>query len=299
MKTLKLNNSIEMPAMGLGVFQSKPEETSFAVKTALENGYRLIDTAAAYFNEKQVGMGIRESGVKRSDIFLTTKMWISDYSTEDGLKGFEASLRRLGTDYLDLYLLHQPMPAMFDKTIAAYKVAENLLKEGRVKAIGVCNFSEQHLTNLMKETEIIPALNQVELNPFFIQNDLRNFHQKYGITTQAWSPIGGINIYWNQDPANTKNVLKHPTILKIAEKYSKTPAQVILRWHLENNISAIPKSVKAERIKENFNVFNFSLTNEDILEINKLDTGVRSGPNPETLDTTTYTKKVDNSVDAD
>lgn len=299
MKTLKLNNGVEMPALGLGVFQSKPEETSSAVKTALENGYRLIDTAAAYFNEKEVGAGMRESEVQRSDIFLTTKLWISDYSSEDALKGFEASLRRLGTDYLDLYLLHQPMPRMFDKTLSAYKVAERLLKEGRVKAIGVCNFSEQHLTNLMKETEVIPALNQVELNPFFIQKELRNFHEKYGIATQAWSPIGGINVYWNQDPENSKNVLKHPTILKIADKYSRTPAQIILRWHLENNISAIPKSVKNERIKENFDVFNFSLSLEDVSEINKLDTGVRSGPNPEMLDTTTYTKKVDNNISAD
>lgn len=299
MKTLTLNNGIAMPALGLGVYQSSPSETIFAVRTAIESGYRLIDTAAAYFNEKQVGEGIRQSGFKRSDVFVTTKLWISDYGTEATLKAFEASLRRLGTDYVDMYLLHQPMPAEFEKTVAAYNVAEKLLQEGRVRVIGVCNFGVQHIQNLIDRTDIVPMVNQVELNPFFIQEELRNVHSKLGIVSQAWSPLGGVNVYWEKDPSKVKFVLQHPIILNLAKKYNRTPAQVVLRWHLDQGISAIPKSVHAERIRENFNVFDFSLTNEELKLIDTIDTGKRAGPDPEIMDTIHVDKRVDNSIEAD
>lgn len=288
-----------MPALGLGVYQSSPAETTFAVRTAIETGYRLVDTAAAYFNEKQVGEGIRQSGIKRSEIFVTTKLWISDYGTKETLTAFDASLRRLGTDYVDMYLLHQPMPGEFDKTVAAYKTAERLLKEGRARAIGVCNFSITHINNLIERTGVVPAVNQVELNPFFIQRELRKEHARLGIISQAWSPLGGVNVYWQKDPSKAKHVMEEPIIIKLADKYGRTPSQIILRWHLDHGNSAIPKSVHAERIRENFNVFDFTLTKDELKLIDTIDTGMRAGPDPEVLDTIHVDKKVDNSIEAD
>lgn len=296
---LKLNNGIMMPALGLGVFQSPPKETSDAVATALQTGYRLIDTAASYMNEKNVGKGLKRAGINRSEVFIVTKLWISDYGREETKKAFEASLRRLGTDYIDLYLMHQPMPTEFDKTIAAYQTMETFLKEGRAKAIGVSNFSSAHLEKLMAKTSVVPAVNQIELHPFFIQKDLRSTHKKLGIVTQSWSPIGGINVYRPKDPNAVLNAIKHPTVLALAEKYNKTGAQIVLRWQLDHGNCAIPKSVYAERIKENFDVFDFKLSPEEIAEIDQLDTGVRGGPNPETLDTKTFPFKIDNSPEAD
>ena len=186
---VKLNNGVEIPALGLGVFQSSPEDTLGAVEAALKEGYRLIDTAAAYGNEQQVGEGIARSGVDRSEVFVTTKLWISDYGYDEALRAFDASLRRLGLDYLDLYLLHQPVPTDFDGTVAAYRAAEKLLAEGRVRAIGVSNQSEKHLTDLMARTEVVPAVNQVEIHPYFNQPALRAFHADHGILTQALSLI--------------------------------------------------------------------------------------------------------------
>lgn len=296
---MKLNNNVEMPSLGLGVFQSPPKETIEAVKTALQTGYRLIDTAASYMNEKQVGIGLQESGVKREDVFIVTKLWISDYGAEEAKVAFDASLRRLGTDYVDLYLMHQPMPTEFNRTIAAYKTMESFLKEGRARAIGVSNFSPTHLENLMRETSIVPAVNQVELHPFFIQKELRAVHKKLGIATQSWSPIGGIHRYRPSDPNAVLNALSHPAVLAIAEKYNKTPAQVVLRWQIDHGNCAIPKSVHANRIKENFGVFDFKLSEEELGKIDQLDAGVRGGPNPETLDTKTFSFKVDNSPEAD
>ncbi len=296
---LKLNNDVYMPTLGLGVFQSPPKETREAVSAALKAGYRLIDTAASYMNEMQVGQGIKDSGVKRSDIFIVTKLWISDYGTEEAKTAFEASLRRLGTDHVDLYLMHQPMPTEFNRTIAAYKTMETFLKDKRAHAIGVSNFSPEHLKNLMSQTSVIPAVNQVELHPFFIQKELREVHRKLGIVTQSWSPIGGIQVYRPKDPSAVLNPLKHPTVLAIAEKYKKTPAQVVLRWQIDHGNCAIPKSVHAERIKENFGVFDFQLTADEVAQIDKLDTGVRGGPNPETLDTKTFPFKIDNRPEAD
>ena len=289
-----LNNGVEMPILGLGVFQSPPEETTAAVETAIADGYRLVDTAAAYDNEREVGEAIRRSEVDRGELFVTTKLWFSDYGYEEALVGFEGCLRRLGLEYLDLFLLHQPVPTDFDATVSAYKAMETVLSEGRVRAIGVSNFGEHHLDNLMQRTEVVPAVNQVELHPFFTQQPLRSFHAEHGITTEAWSPLGGIHRYRPADPDAVLNALEHPAVTSLAEKHGKTPAQVVLRWHIEHGVVAIPKSVKADRIEENFDVFDFELAAEEVASIDALDTGVRAGPDPELLNMTTYPKKVNN-----
>jgi len=289
--SIKLNSGVEMPALGLGVFQSPPEQTLGAVETALRSGYRLIDTAAAYSNEQQVGEGIRRSGLERSEVFVTTKLWISDYGYDRALHGFERSLRALGLDYVDLYLLHQPVPTEFDGTVDAYRAAEKLLADKRVRAIGVSNFSAKHIADLMQTATVIPAVNQVEVHPFFAQPELRAEHRRRGIVTQAWSPIGGINRY--RPGAPTGDPFSNPTIRALAETYRKTPAQVILRWHLEHGVSPIPKSVKAERIAGNIDVFDFTLTRDEVAAIDALDNGVRSGPDPETLSLKTFNKVIE------
>jgi diketogulonate reductase-like aldo/keto reductase len=291
---LTLNTDIAIPATGLGVFQSPPEETVTAVETALRDGYRLIDTAAAYDNEREVGEGIRRSGVPRDEIFVTTKLWISDYGYDPAKVGFEASLRRLGLDHVDLYLLHQPVPAHFEDTIGAYKAAETFLADGRARAIGVSNFSAEHLRRLIDRTDVVPAVNQVELHPYFTQPALREVHTELGIVTQAWSPLGGVLVYV-PGADESRGPLTDPVITDLAAEYGKTPAQVVLRWHIEHGFCAIPKSVKAHRIAENFDVFDFSLTAEQVAAIDALDKGVRGGPDPELLSPETYPKLVDNS----
>jgi diketogulonate reductase-like aldo/keto reductase len=291
---LTLNNGVTIPALGLGVFQSPPEETLTAVEIALRGGYRLIDTAAAYDNEREVGEGIRRSGVDRDEIFLTTKLWISDYGYDAALVGFDASLRRLGLDHVDLYLLHQPVPTDFEKTIAAYQAAEEVLAEGRARAIGVSNFSADHLRRLIDRTDVVPAVNQVELHPYFTQPALREVHAELGIVTQAWSPLGGVLVYV-PGADETRGPLTHPVITDLAAKYGKTPAQVVLRWHIEHGFCAIPKSVKPHRIAENFDVFDFALEAEEVAAIDALNTGVRGGPDPELLSLETYPFVVDNS----
>jgi diketogulonate reductase-like aldo/keto reductase len=291
---LRLNNDVTIPAIGLGVFQSPPEETTSAVETALRVGYRLIDTAAAYGNEREVAEGIRRSRVAREEVFISTKLWISDYGFAAAKVGFAASLRRLDVDYVDLYLLHQPVPSDFENTIGAYKAAESFLAEGRARAIGVSNFSAEHLHTLIDRTDVVPAVNQVEIHRYFSQPALRAVHADLGILTQAWSPIGGILVYV---PGSDEGhgPLTDPVITALATKYDKTPAQVVLRWHIEHGISAIPKSVKAHRIAENFDVFDFSLTADEVATIDALDKGVRGGPDPEKLDRDTHPKVVDNS----
>jgi diketogulonate reductase-like aldo/keto reductase len=293
--TLELNNGVTMPTLGLGVFQSPPEETVSAVETALRGGYRLIDTAAAYDNERAVGEGIRRSGVDRAEIFLTTKLWISDYGYDTAQVGFEASLRRLEVEYVDLYLLHQPVPTHFEDTLGAYKAAETFLADGRARAIGVSNSSEQHLRELLDRTDVVPAVNQVELHPYFTQSALRHVHEELGIATQCWSPIGGVLVYV-PGTDESRGPLTDPVITEMADKYGKTPAQVVLRWHIEHGYCAIPKSVKPHRIAENFDVFDLSLTAEEVAAIDALDKGVRGGPDPETLSMETYPKVVDNSA---
>jgi len=291
---LRLNNDVTIPAIGLGVFQSPPEETTSAVEAALRDGYRLIDTAAAYGNEREVAEGIRRSGVARDEVFVATKLWISDYGFEAAKVGFAASLRRLDVDYVDLYLLHQPVPSDFENTIGAYQAMESFLAEGRARAIGVSNFSAEHLRTLIDRTDAVPAVNQVEIHPYFSQPALRAVHADLGILTQAWSPIGGILVYVPGSDEG-RGPLTDPVVTALATKYDKTPAQVVLRWHVEHGTSAIPKSVKAHRIAENFGVFDFSLTADEVATIDALDKGVRGGPDPEKLNRDTHPKVVDNS----
>jgi diketogulonate reductase-like aldo/keto reductase len=288
---LKLNNGVEMPALGLGVYQSPPEETVPAVEAALKDGYRLVDTAAAYGNEKEVGEGIRRSGVDRDDIFVTTKLWLDDYGYDSALRAFDTSLAKLGLEYLDLYLLHQPVPLEPEPWVAAYKAAEKLLADGRVRAIGVSNHTPGLLRTLMESTEVVPAVNQVEVHPYFIQRELREAHDRLGIVTQSWSPIGGITRYWHHAPNGGRSALEEPAVADLAAKYGKTAAQVVLRWHIEHGLCAIPKSVKAHRIKENFDVFDFSLTPEEVTAIDALDTGLRSGPDPEHIRLDTFGRR--------
>jgi diketogulonate reductase-like aldo/keto reductase len=276
---LLLNNGVEIPVIGLGVFQTPPDETVAAVTAALQAGYRHIDTAAAYGNEREVGQGIRESGIDRADVFIETKVWISDYGYEETLHAFDKSVGKLRVDTIDLFILHQALPSAFDKTIGAYKALEKLLADGKVRAIGVSNFMPEHLEPLLAQTEVVPAVNQIELHPYFQQKELVAFLKEHGITTQAWSPIGGITSYRDSE----KRSFDEPVILAIGEKYGKSAAQVMLRWHIQNGVQVIPKSTKAERIAENFDVFDFELTAEEVAQIDALDTGVRGGPEPEAI----------------
>jgi diketogulonate reductase-like aldo/keto reductase len=277
---LVLNNDVTMPALGFGVFQSPPEETTAAVETALKVGYRHVDTAAAYGNERQVGDAISRPDLDRDDVFIETKVWVSDYGYDQTLHAFEKAIRKLGVDQLDLLILHQPAPDRFDKTVAAYKALETLLADGKVRSIGVSNFMRHHLDVLLRQTEVVPAVNQIELHPYFAQPDVQKTNAEHGILTQAWSPIGGITFYpgWGED---RKSVLEDPTIGAIAAAHGRTPAQVMLRWQLQHGRSAIPKSTNPGRIAENFDVFDFDLTAEQLADIDALDTGVRNGPDPD------------------
>jgi diketogulonate reductase-like aldo/keto reductase len=289
-----LNNGVAMPALGLGVFLSPPEQTAQAVQCAIADGYRLVDTAAAYNNERQVGEGIRRSGIARSEIFVTTKLWLTDYGYDRALRAFDTSLRKLEFDYVDLYLLHWPVPSSFDATVDAYRAIEKLLGEGRIRAIGVCNFSPKHLENLVERTSVVPAVNQVELHPFFIQREVREADRRLGVVTQSWSPIGGVyNRRPRSAPDGVKSPLEHPTVLELAAKHAKTPAQIVLRWHLEHGLSPIPKSVHSERISENFNVFDFALTTPEITAIDRLDTGMRAGSDPEKVDAASFAIRIE------
>jgi 2,5-diketo-D-gluconate reductase A len=278
--TLGLNNGVEMPALGLGVFQTPPDETIGAVEAALAVGYRHIDTAAAYGNEREVGEAIRRSGVDRSDVFIETKVWISDYGYDETLHAFEKSAAKLGVEQIDLLILHQPLPSEFARTIAAYKALETLLSDGQVRAIGVSNFLPEYLESLLAQVDVVPAVNQIELHPYFAQRNVQAADAEHGILTQAWSPIGGITFYpgWGE---NRKNVMRDPAIAAVAQAHGKTPAQVMLRWHLQQGRSAIPKSTNAARIAENFDVFGFELSAAELAAIDALDTGVRSGPDPD------------------
>jgi diketogulonate reductase-like aldo/keto reductase len=277
---ITLNNSVEMPALGFGVFQTPPEETVASVAEALRVGYRLIDTAASYFNEREVGEGIRASGIDRSEVFIETKFWISDYGYDDALHAFDKSAGKLGVDQIDLLLLHQPLTADFERTIGAYKALEALLADGKVRAIGVSNFMPDVLERLLAETEIVPAVNQVEIHPYFSQPEVQKANAEHGILTQAWSPMGGITSYRGD---STRSTFNDPVIGEIAQAHGKTPAQVMLRWHLQEGRSAIPKSVKPERIAANFDVFDFELSTDELARIDALDTGVRSGPDPDSI----------------
>ena len=287
--SLTLNNGVELPALGFGVFQTPPAETVEAVETALRAGYRHIDTAAAYGNEREVGEGIRRSGVDRSEIFVETKVWISDYGYDATLHAFDKSAGKLGVERLDLLILHQALPSRFDLTLDAYRALEKLLEDGRVRAIGVSNFMVDHLEGLLKNTSVVPAVNQIEVHPYFAQRDVVAADAAHGILSQAWSPIGGITFYRGGSGGST---LEDPIIAGIAEAHGRTSAQVMLRWHLQEGRSAIPKSTKPARIAENFAVFDFELTDAELAAIDGLDTGVRGGPEPAAITLETFGREI-------
>jgi diketogulonate reductase-like aldo/keto reductase len=277
---LTLNNGVEMPALGLGVFQTPPDETRSAVEAALSAGYRHIDTAAAYGNERQVGEAVHSSGLDRSEVFLETKIWISDYGYDKTLHGFEKSARKLGVDQIDLLILHQALPSDFEATLEAYRALETLLGDGKVRAIGVSNFMVEHLTTLLDRATVVPAVNQIEVHPYFQQKEVQALGAEHGILTQAWSPLGGITFYRDGHHSST---LEDPVIGDIAKAHNKTPAQVMLHWHLQHRRSVIPKSTKPHRIAENIDVFDFELSAEELAAIDALDTGRRGGPEPEMI----------------
>lgn len=259
MKNVTLNNGIEMPILGFGVYQIQdPVECEQAVYDALMTGYRLIDTASAYMNEEAVGRAIKKSGVPRKELFITTKLWIQDANYESAKKAFQKSLNRLGLDYLDLYLIHQP----FNDYYGAWRAMEELYKEGKIRAIGVCNFYPDRLIDLIDHNEVVPAVNQIETHAFFQRIEDQKIMEERGVQIESWGPF-----------AEGKNNIFQNEILKgIGEKYNKSVAQVILRWLVQRNVVCIPKSVHKERIEENFNIFDFKLTLEDMKKIYQLDT---------------------------
>jgi len=268
---VKLNDGNHIPQLGYGVWQVGNDEAISAVSEALKVGYRHIDTAAIYGNEEGTGKAINESGIARGDIYLTTKLWNKEQGYEATLKAFDESLKKLGTDYVDLYLIHWPLPSK-DLFMETWRAFIKIKEEGRAKSIGVSNFRTADLERILKESDVVPVLNQIELHPQFQQDELRLFHSKHNIATEAWSPLG------------QGTILENPTLKTIAEKHGKSVAQVILRWHIETGNIVIPKSVTPARIKENFEVFDFSLNGTDHDAITKLDkTDGRIGPNPATF----------------
>jgi 2,5-diketo-D-gluconate reductase A len=258
-----------MPQLGFGVFQVPPNEVIEPVATALAAGYRLIDTAAAYQNEEGVGKAIADSGIPRDELFITTKLWNADHGRDKALRAFDQSLDRLGLDAIDLYLIHWPVPSK-DLYVETWQAISEIYSEGRARAIGVSNFTERHLNRLFSETDVVPSVNQVELHPRFPQDELRAFSDQHGIITEAWSPIG-----------QGQGLLEDPTITDIAERSGHTPAQVVLRWHIQRDTVVIPKSVTPERIRSNIEVFDFELDQADMAALSALATGKRIGPDPE------------------
>lgn len=260
MKYVTLNNGVEMPMEGFGVYQVEDDKVcEQAVSNALEAGYRLIDTAAAYFNEEAVGRAIKKSGIPREELFITTKLWIQDAGYENAKKAFQTSIDKLGLDYLDLYLIHQPMNDYY----GSWRAMEELYEAGKIRAIGVCNFYPERLADLCLNARIIPAVNQVELHPFFTQSDALENMKEFGVQPQAWGPLaeGKHNIFTNE------------VLTNIAEKYNKTVAQVVLRWNVQRDVIIIPKSTHKERIEENMNIWDFQLNDEEMAAISSLDLG--------------------------
>ena len=268
-----LNDGVTMPQFGLGVWQAKSgDETRAAVRHAIASGYRLIDTAAVYQNEESVGHGISDSGISRDELFITTKLWNSDQGAKNVRPALTASLERLGISYVDLYLIHWPTPSR-NLYVETWKEFERMKDEGLVRSIGVSNFRVEDLERLRSETGTVPSVNQIELHPYFQQSELREYAEKNGITIESWSPIGG----------GKGNLLADDTLARLAEKYDKTPAQIVIRWHIQHGLVVIPKSVRSERIEENIDVFDFELTVEDMAVIDGMDSGTRSGPDPATM----------------
>ena len=259
MNMIKLNNGVEMPQEGYGVFQVPAEDCERCVTDALSVGYRLIDTAAAYVNEEGVGAAIRKSGIPREELFITTKLWVQDASYEGAKRAFQTSLDKLGLGYLDLYLIHQP----FGDYYGAWRAMEELYHEGKVRAIGVCNFDEARLVDLCLNNEITPAVNQVEIHPFFQQGRFLDVMKHYGVQPEAWGPLS----------EGQKDIFNNKQLAKIADKYGKTVAQVILRWHIQRSVIVIPKSSKKVRMEENLSIWDFTLTDSDMKAIEGMDIG--------------------------
>jgi 2,5-diketo-D-gluconate reductase A len=267
---LKLNNGVEMPALGLGVFQSPPEETVSAVEAALRDGYRHIDTAAAYRNEAGVGAALEATGIAREEVFVTSKLWNSQQGYDSTMQACQKSLERLGSDYMDLYLIHWPVPTE-DRYLDTWRAFEQIHREGRARTIGVSNFRVEDLERLKAEAELLPTVNQIELHPKLQQAELRAWHEDNGVATEAWSPLA------------QGALLDDATIEAIAAEHDRTPAQVILRWHIQIGNVVIPKSVTPRRIRENFELFDFELSEEEMAAIGRLDSGERIGPDPATF----------------
>jgi 2,5-diketo-D-gluconate reductase A len=268
-----LNDGNPIPAVGLGVFQVPPAETEQAVKAALRAGYRHIDTAAAYRNERETGRAIADSDVPRDQLYVATKLWNADQGYESTLRAFDASMDRLALDYLDLYLIHWPLPAS-NKFVDTFKAFAHLRDQGRIRSIGVSNFEPEHLTVLIDATGMVPAVNQIELHPRFPQQELREVHAQRGIATEAWAPLG------------QGALLTHPSVAAVAEGRARTPAQVLIRWHIQLGNIVIPKSVNPTRIASNFDVFDFELDADEMASISSLDDGTRLGPDPRTFNFT-------------
>jgi 2,5-diketo-D-gluconate reductase A len=269
--TLRFNNGREVPQIGFGVFQVPPDEVIEPVRTAIEAGYRLIDTAAMYGNEEGVGKAIADSGVPRDELFITTKLNNTDHGYDAALAAFDTSMAKLGLDVLDLYLIHWPLPKR-DDYVETWKAFEKLYADGRVRSIGVSNFHSNHLNRLFAETDVKPVMNQIELHPGLPQTELRRFHADNEMLTEAWSPIG-----------QGQGLLDDPTIGSIADRVGKSPAQVVLRWHIQHGIVVIPKSVTPSRISENLDVFDFELADEDMAALSDLSGPGRVGPDPDTF----------------
>ncbi|WP_068676255.1 aldo/keto reductase [Oceanobacillus sp. Castelsardo] len=265
---ITLNNGLTMPQLGFGVWKVPDEEATPAVEKALETGYRSIDTAKVYGNEVGVGKAIAKRNIPREELFITTKVWNADHGYENTLKAFDASLERLGLDYVDLYLIHWPMPK-FDQYVETYRALEKLYADGRVKAIGVCNFDIEHLERILKECDVVPVINQVEYHPYLQQKELKEFCDQHQIKLEAYSPL-----------MNGRDILHDELIKELAEQYGKTPAQIILRWHLQSGVIVIPKSVTPSRIEENINVFDFELNESDMGKIAELDKNLRINNKP-------------------
>jgi diketogulonate reductase-like aldo/keto reductase len=270
---ITLNTGAAIPQVGFGVFQVPDDQTALAVSRALHSGYRHVDTAALYRNERSVGQAIEQSGIPRGDIFLTTKVWNTDHGHDRALRAFDASLSRLGLDYVDLYLIHWPVPAA-GRYVQTWKALEELYADGRARAIGVSNFEPAHLERLFAEADVVPAVNQIELHPYLAQRRLRELHAAHGIVTQSWSPIAR---------GGQGGLLDDPVIAKVAGEHGRTPAQVILRWHVQHGLVPLPRSVNPARIAENLALFGWELTGGDMAAIDGLDRDGRIGPHPDTF----------------
>lgn len=273
--TIKLNDGVEIPQLGFGVFQIKPDQTASAVKTALDIGYRHIDTAEMYGNEKGVRQGINDAGLDRGEVFITSKLNNGFHRPDDARRAFDQTLKALDSDYVDLFLIHWPLPTLYDGDfVSTWKVFEEFARDGRARSIGVSNFQVAHLNRLADETDTVPSVNQIELHPYFGNDEVRAYGREHGIATEAWAPIA------------QGKVLDDPVINRIAESRDRTPAQVVLRWHIQRGDIVFPKSVTPERVKSNFALFDFELDGSDMDAISALNQGEsgRNGPNPDTFD---------------